>query len=58
LRPIWSNDIVDNDVVLVLSVVKDNGVLKLHRVQGQVLNPVRYHKNIRPIWHNWVGSNY
>jgi len=40
LRPIWSSDIVDNDVVLVLTVVEDNVVLKLHREQGQVLNPV------------------
>ena len=33
-------DTVDNDVVFVLTVVEDNGVLKLHRERGQVLNPV------------------
>jgi len=35
---------VDNDVVLVLTVIKDGGVPKLHTEQAQVLNPVGCHQ--------------
>jgi len=43
LKPNWSSDTVDNDVVLVLTIVENNGVpfgLKLHRKPDQALNPV------------------
>jgi len=40
---------VDNDVVLVSTVVEDGGVLKLHTEYAQILNLWDATKNLRPM---------
>jgi len=57
LRRNWSSDIVDNDVVLVSTVVENSG-LPLNYIENRAKHWTLCDATKNIMWHKWVGFNY